>query len=182
MATPIKQIQTIDNTVHDLDNRCVVLSTTSGTLTAAQLAVLQESNQNYIEYVSDGTSFYFRFVADNGTILTYHRFAHAANKTQVFSITKSTGAYTYGETELSTSDTKNTTGSGQDGSNKLYIVGARTQSSTGPVTYSNSDVYEQSGSLYANQLTVTADPTSNLQVATKQYVDNAIGAAIAASY
>ena len=45
-------------------------------------------------------------------------------------------------------DTKNTAGSSAD-SNKLYIVGAKSQAASAQ-TYSNANVYEQSGKLYSN--------------------------------
>lgn len=50
--------------------------------------------------------------------------------------------------QASSLDTKNTAGSSAD-SNKLYIVGAKSQAASAQ-TYSNANVYEQSGKLYSN--------------------------------
>ena len=55
---------------------------------------------------------------------------------------------------VSSTDTKNTTGT-SNSTSKLYLVGGTTQSSTGVVTYSNSSVYTQSGKLYATQMNAT---------------------------
>lgn len=49
---------------------------------------------------------------------------------------------------ITTTDTKNTAGS-TNTTDKLYIVGAKTQDAN-PQTYSNSTVYTQSGELYSN--------------------------------
>lgn len=55
---------------------------------------------------------------------------------------------------ISSTDTKNTTGT-SDSSSKLYLAGGTTQNSIGVVTYSNSNVYTQSGQLYATQMNAT---------------------------
>ena len=56
---------------------------------------------------------------------------------------------------ITVTDTKNTTGTFQSLA-KLYLVGAASQSSTGVVTYSNSNVYTQSGQLYATRMNATS--------------------------
>ena len=55
---------------------------------------------------------------------------------------------------ITTTDTKNTTGT-SNSTSKLYLAGGTSQSSTGVVTYSNSSVYTQSGQLYATQMNAT---------------------------
>ena len=61
-----------------------------------------------------------------------------------------TGNYLRGDgTWTPAVDTTNTAGSGQD-TNMLYVVGAKTQDSSGVATYSNSAVYIQSNKLYSN--------------------------------
>lgn len=55
---------------------------------------------------------------------------------------------------MSATDTKNTTGT-SNSTSKLYLAGGTSQSSTGIVTYSNSNVYTQSGQLYATQMNAT---------------------------
>ena len=55
---------------------------------------------------------------------------------------------------ISSTDTKNTTGT-SNSTSKLFLAGGTTQSSTGVVTYSNSKVYTQSGQLYATQMNAT---------------------------
>lgn len=55
---------------------------------------------------------------------------------------------------ISTTDTRNTTGT-SNSTSKLYLVGGLTQNSTGVVTYSNSGLYTKSGSIYANNFYTT---------------------------
>ena len=55
---------------------------------------------------------------------------------------------------ITTTDTKNTTGT-SNSTSKLYLAGGTSQSSTGVQTYSNSAVYTQSGQLYATQMNST---------------------------
>lgn len=55
---------------------------------------------------------------------------------------------------ITSTDTKNTTGTFQSTA-KLYLVGGASQSSTGVVTYSNGSVYMQSGQLYASRMNAT---------------------------
>lgn len=56
---------------------------------------------------------------------------------------------------ITVTDTKNTTGTFQTIA-KLYLVGGASQSSTGVITYSNSNVYMQSGQLYATRMNATS--------------------------
>ena len=67
-------------------------------------------------------------------------------------------------------DTKNTVGSANN-NEKLYLVGATTQTgaATSTASYSNQNVYTQNGSLYA-----TALYEGTNQVATKSYVDGLV--------
>ena len=60
---------------------------------------------------------------------------------------------------ISSTDTKNTTGT-SNSTSKLYLAGGTTQSSTGVVTYSNSSVYTQSGSMYAKSFYTTGTTTN----------------------
>lgn len=55
---------------------------------------------------------------------------------------------------ITTTDTKNTTGT-SNSTSKLYLTGGTSQSSTGVVTYSNTSVYMQSGQLYATRMNAT---------------------------
>lgn len=55
---------------------------------------------------------------------------------------------------ITSTDTKDTAGTANSTS-KLYLIGGRTQSSTGIVTYSNTSVYMQSGQLYATRMNAT---------------------------
>lgn len=59
------------------------------------------------------------------------------------------------DTYITVTDTKNTTGTFQTTA-KLYLVGGASQSSTGVITYSNSNVYTQSGQLYATRMNATS--------------------------
>lgn len=52
---------------------------------------------------------------------------------------------------FATADTKNTAGSGND-TTKLYLIGAKTQSSAGARTFSNSNCYMSGGMLYVGDL------------------------------
>ena len=81
MPTAIKQIKDLNNTLHDLDNRYVTITTTSGTLTADQLAILQESNQNYIIYKQSR----YRQIGATDTALYYQR-TNTENRNQYFII------------------------------------------------------------------------------------------------
>ena len=55
---------------------------------------------------------------------------------------------------ISSTDTKNTTGT-SNSTSKLFLAGGTSQSPTGVVTYSNLNVYTQSGQLYATQMNAT---------------------------
>lgn len=55
---------------------------------------------------------------------------------------------------ITATDTKNTTGT-SNSTSKLYLAGGTSQSSTGVVTYSNSNVYTQNGYLYASMMNAT---------------------------
>lgn len=172
----IKQVD-INNTVYDLDSRSITLTSTSGTLTNEQFAILQSSSNNYVIYNNKK----YGLVYQNSTYMYYNRTDANGKIVEHFQITIASKAYSYKSINIATTDTTNTAGSSND-TDKLYIIGAKSQDSTGVQTYSNSNVYEQAGTLYANQLTVANGPTNNMDVATKQYVDNAIGDAIMASY
>lgn len=148
MPTAIKQIKDSSNTVHDLDNRYITLTATSGTLTTDQLAILQSSNQNYIVY----GSYIYRLVSGNSSALYYQRIAAETNKNQYFTITVSSRAYVYTDTQLSTTDTKNTAGS-TDTSSKIFLVGATSQAAN-PQTYSDNQVYATNGQLDANKVRI----------------------------
>ncbi len=52
---------------------------------------------------------------------------------------------------ISSTDTKNTAGS-SNSTNKLYLIGASSQSSTGVTTHSNNTLYAKNGWLYAEQM------------------------------
>lgn len=56
---------------------------------------------------------------------------------------------------ITTTDTKNTAGT-SNWLGKLYLVGGRTQSAMGVITYSNSTVYTQDGQLYATRMNATS--------------------------
>ena len=103
----IKQVND-GNTTHDIDNRSVTLSSTSGTLTDAQLAILKASQQNYI---INGDGYIFRLVAPSATTYTYQRWAHASKKSQICTVTLSTKGYVFGEvTYVTTTDLQNAIG------------------------------------------------------------------------
>ena len=96
MSVSITQILDFENTLHDLDNRYITLSTESGTLTADQLALLQASSQNYIVY----SNFNYRKTGESSSYL-YYAFLEDFNsstpkrfKHYYFEINKSTRAYT----------------------------------------------------------------------------------------
>lgn len=55
---------------------------------------------------------------------------------------------------ISSTDTKNTTGT-SNSTDKLYLVGCKSQSAYGVQTYSNNAVYTQSSQLYATQMNAT---------------------------
>ena len=106
MPTAIKQIKDLNNTLHDLDNRYVTITTTSGTLTADQLAILQESNQNYIIYNQSR----YRQIGATDTALYYQR-TNTENRNQYFIINISTRAWSYTNTRLITeNDVSGTSG------------------------------------------------------------------------
>lgn len=73
-------------------------------------------------------------------------------------------------------DTKNTAGS-SNSTSKVYLVGAETQTSHGTQTYSNSNVYMQSGKLYSNGEVVATEasvaqgvgPRANLSIPATTY-------------
>lgn len=56
---------------------------------------------------------------------------------------------------ITVTDTKNTTSTYQSTA-KLFLVGGTSQSSNGVITYSNRDVYTQSGQLYATRMNATS--------------------------
>ena len=106
MPTAIKQIKDLNNTLHDLDNRSITLTGTSGTLTTDQLAILQESNQNYIIYNNSR----YRQIGATDTALYYQR-TNTENRNQYFVITISTRVWSYTNTRLITeSDVSGTSG------------------------------------------------------------------------
>lgn len=72
----------------------------------------------------------------------------------VTGITVSGHTITVTKGTISSIDTKNTTGT-SNSTQKLYLVGGISQSSTGVVTYSNKAVYTRSGQLYASQMNAT---------------------------
>ena len=175
----VKQIQ-INNTNYDLDNRYIFLNGkqgSSGTLTNDQLAILQASPQNYIIYMV-GSMFctYRRVISD--------RLPDDASGDMYFSYGDSSGrvqwcyvhntSYSFSTTSPEVRSDNNTS--------KLYLIGGESQNVSGTTTHSNSDVYEQAGVLYANQITLTNTPSNDTDAATKKYVDDAIGNAMAASY
>lgn len=172
----IKQVQ-VDNTTYDLDNRYVILSNSSGTLTNDQFAVLKASTENYILYMYGGMYCkYKRVISDRPPDTTpgimYYSYGDSSGRVQWCYINGT--SYSFSTTSPDVRSDNSTS--------KLYLIGGESQSQSGTTTHSNSNVYEQAGTLYANQLTVANGPTNNMDVATKQYVDNAIGDAIMASY
>lgn len=88
---------------YDLDNRFITLTETSGTLTTAQLAVLQASDQNYIVY-GDGI---FRLVYATSSELWYQRFLSTSATNGWFKITISSRAFAYTTEQFVTSAFKN---------------------------------------------------------------------------
>ena len=147
MATAIRQFKDSSNVLHDLDNRYIELSAASGTITSDQLAVLQESNKNYIKY-SDGG--FLTLIFEDATYLYYARNTAGSSSKYYIRITKSSGAYTY--STYSWSDTKNTAGS-TDTSSKIFLVGATSQAAN-PQTYSDNQVYATDGQLDANKVRI----------------------------
>lgn len=165
MPTPIRQFKDSSNTLHDLDNRYITLSAESGTLTSDQLAVLKESNGNYIVY----SSFHYRKTGESSTQM-YYAFLQDFNsstpkrfKHYYFDVNKSTGAYVRVVEDIATenwvtsqgyttTDTKNTAGS-TDTSSKIFLVGATSQAAN-PQTYSDNQVYATNGQLDANKVRI----------------------------
>jgi len=98
----------------------------------------------------------------------------AADKVKLNNLSSSSGG----------TDTKNTTGS-SNSTNKLFLVGATTQNSTGVQTYSNSSVYTMNGTMYATTfnedgttlankyLGKTATATAATKLATSRKIGNA---------
>lgn len=103
MPTPIKQFKDSSSVVHDLDNRSITLSATSGTLTTDQLAVLQASDKNCIKY-GDGI---FRLVYATSSELWYQRFLSASAASGWIKVTISSRAFAYTTEQLVTSAFKN---------------------------------------------------------------------------
>ena len=167
-TTQIATTAFVNATVNEAIPTYITISGTSGTLTENQLAILQASKNNYI--VSG--SYVYRLVSGDSTTLYYQRIAATTNKNQYFTITVSNRNFSYTDTALSTTDTKNTAGS-TNLTSKLYLVGAGSQADN-PQTYSNVNVYEQNGVVYANQFTIANTPSSDSDAATKKYVDDSI--------
>ena len=96
--TTVKRIK-VDDVAYDLDNRSITLNATSGTLTEAELATLQASPKNYIEY-NNGL---YRLVYADSIKLYYKRDSAESNSAnQFFTITISTGVYTYDNVTMAT--------------------------------------------------------------------------------
>ena len=75
--------------------------------------------------------------------------------TQIASITiNGSSTALYAPAASTSTDTKNTTGT-SNSTSKLYLAGGTTQSSAGVQTYSNVNVYTQSGQLYATRMNAT---------------------------
>lgn len=97
----IKQIKDFANTAHDLDNRSVTITTVSETpaenvLSANDVALLQASNQNYIVYSGK----IYRLVSADASTLCYGREDVANSQHELFTITISSGAFTYAATDI----------------------------------------------------------------------------------
>ena len=87
---------------------------------------------------------------------------------KVVQVESTNGVCSIKELDAMSTDTQNTTGSSPSTS-KIYLVGAGSQSQVGEgvPTYSNENVYEQNGNLYA---TYSGSQTNGTQVATQGWV------------
>lgn len=101
MPTPIRQFKDSSNTVHDLDNRYIEITAggtgATGTLTADQLSLLQESNQNYILLTVSGNVLPLRYLTKTSTTLVYGRISPTVGSAPTvynFTITISSRAWT----------------------------------------------------------------------------------------
>ena len=153
MPTPIRQFKDSSNTLHDLDNRYITLTSTSGTLTADQLALLQESNQNYIIYNNGSSLLPLRLQTTSSTTLTYGRISPTVGSAPtVYNCVVTISSRAYSLTTGTIPDVRNTAGS-TDTSSKIFLVGATTQAAN-PQTYSDNQVYATNGQLDANKVRI----------------------------
>ena len=152
----IKQVK-LGTDLYDLDNRCITVSASAGTLTEEEMAILRASSQNYVLYHTGTNSLELRLttVSDDGNTLSYARVSPTIGSAPTiykFTVTVSTRAFTLTSGAIPDSDTKNTAGS-TDISSKIFLVGATSQAAN-PQTYSDNQVYATNGQLDANKVRI----------------------------
>lgn len=145
-TTTLSSSMSLNTALASLQNQVQAKAAASHTHTASQVSGL----------ATVATSGSYNDLTNKPTIPTIPSLSvtNSGSGNVVTEITVSGHTITVTKGTISSTDTKNTTGT-SNSTQKLYLVGGRSQSSTGVVTYSNNAVYTQSGQLYASQMNAT---------------------------